>query len=233
MGLLLVSAAAWPVDYFVLKLGVGPVSAVPPGWQPTAGETVRLHCEWTGKQTSDQNSKFDSDMKGQILIDGKPQGIPAAGFSSSSPIHTSADWIATGGKHRVGCKADSLDHVKETNESNNYKEMEFTVFSAGPRTVVSGTSALATARLPGTNDRGCKAKVSTTVQLDKSQFALPGGVPDSNAVKLSLDLYASQAVGNYVHCQYRSAGKDVQMVNTYDCANATRKAGKQHDYSCD
>ena len=233
LGLLLAIPAAWSVDYFVLELGVAPVSGVVPGWKPTAGETLRLSCSWAGKPTPGENFKFNSEMKGQILLDGKPQGAPAAGFSLASPIHTSADWVATSGKHRVGCRADSLDHVKETNESNNLKEMEFTVFAAGPRIVSSGSATLATAQLPGTHDRSCKAQVATTVQLDKSQFALPGGVPESNPVKLSLDLYASQALGNYVHCQYRSAGRDVQLVSTYACANAAKKAGAPHSYSCD
>ena len=75
--------------------------------------------------------------------------------------------------------------------------------------------------------------VYSTVQLDKSQFSALDGVPDTNAVKLTLDLTASHALGNYVHCEYRSAGKDVQMVYTYPCANAQKKSGAQHIYSCE
>jgi hypothetical protein len=130
---------------------------------------------------------------------------------------------------------DSTHLVAESNESNNSKQIQLIVGSAGiARPVQGGTVAGAgtAVHLPNGKSRACKATVWSTIALDAAQFAPLEGAPEMNPLKMTLDLAGSSAMGNYVHCEYHSVRREVKLMYTLKCPNA-HPAGPKHTYACD
>jgi hypothetical protein len=238
IGLLVVSwlacAPAFSLDYFVRTIGWRPADDSSKGSTPVSGQDIFITCVWSSTSKAGENVNFNNDMVGQIYVDGKPTGPATMGVSSTG-ITTSTQWHANAGTHTVRCMVDSTHLVAEANEGNNSKEIQLAVTATGiARPVQGGNSAYAGGlKLPNAKARACKATVWSTVGLDASQFPPPEGMPETNPVKITLDLTGSKGMGNYVHCEYESVHKDVKMVYTHKCPNAHAVAGPKHTYACD
>lgn len=220
-------------DLVVTELTATPIySAYEYSTKPEVGDKVSLRCKWQRKMAAGQGlPKKLQDAKVRFLVDGRPIEMtpPEYGIQADG---ASATWIAIAGTHRVRCEVDYANVLVESNEANNRKEIVIAVSGpqrsggAGPQSAVQG--AIAT----GAKSKACKATIYTTVQLDPKQFTAIEGVPQANAAKMTLDLVASHGLGNNVHCEYQSIGKDVKLVYTFQCANAHSIGGK-HIYACD
>jgi hypothetical protein len=192
------------------------------------GDRVAIECTGSRELAAGENfKKALGNARGRIYID---QGsLPS---THSYPMSVTGTWTATTGAHRIRCDLDFKNMAVESNESNNSVEIVVNVRNilreggSGPQTAAAG------AVLPSNKSKACKATLYSTVRVDQSQFTAFEGVPDSNPAKMTLDLIASHGLGNFVHCEYLSVGKDVKLVYTFACANA-HQAGGKHVYACE
>jgi hypothetical protein len=203
-------------------------------WPPKPGDEVRIVCTLAKAPSGGEEAqKLFGNARGRFLVDGKPLPLPSsADFYVTQPSAV-ATWRAIAGTHQIRCELDYKNVVAETNETNNRREIAIKV-SGKPLPRVAQTTQVEVAGVvvPGGKSKACKAMIYSTVQMDKTQFSAQEGVPEANPAKMTLDLVTSAGLGNYVHCEYQSVGKDVKLVYTFQCANA-HQAGAKHIYACD
>lgn len=225
------------------------------------GTQIKLTCAWSAKPVDGDgvvttpiplSLKFlyrqaNSPGAKSYTVDyyGEPMIFPdkyssASGASGVESVYYNTADIPKFGDYNFGCSIwKKTGWTDDKQKSNNERWSAPIKIYKDPLTA-SSRSSLPQAAAPGggralvpdAKTRACKGMVYANVQLDTGQFSPADAKPQSNPAKMSLDLVQSHALGDYVHCEYTSIGKDVKLVYTYPCPGAEPAAVGSHTYKC-